>query len=67
MTQTNTTATHGQGIGVLGVQPIATQMTEAEAIAADLHNDIDKAGKAHQAQERNAMRLQIRHQSRDWL
>lgn len=34
-----------------------TPMTEAEAIAADLHNNVDKAERAHAAHLRNAMRL----------
>lgn len=40
-----------------------TAAEEAECIAADLANDFDKAGKAHRAQERNALRLQINDQT----
>lgn len=37
---------------------IAQLMDEDAAIAADLHNNRDKAGQAHRAQERSAMRLE---------
>lgn len=39
--------------------PDAEQFTEAELIAADLANNRNKAAKAHQVQERSAMRVQI--------
>ena len=39
--------------------PDAEQFTEAELTAADLEYDRNKAAKAHQIQERNAMRMQI--------
>jgi hypothetical protein len=42
-------------------EPIRAQTPEeheAECIAADLEANRDKAGKAHRAQERNAMRLE---------
>lgn len=35
------------------------RFTEAELIAADLEYDRNKAAKAHQMQERGAMRLQV--------
>lgn len=37
---------------------LASEMTAAEANAADLCNANDKAGRAHRAQERRAMRVQ---------
>lgn len=49
------------------IRPKTPAELEADRIAADLANNENKAQRAHQAQERNAMRLQIRHQSRDWL
>lgn len=51
------------------IQPAAMSgdTQEAERIAADLANDHDKAAKAHRAQEASAMRLQLQHQSGDYL
>ena len=45
----------------LAPRPTPSVMTEAQAIAADLHNERDKAGKAHMAQTLNAMRLEFQH------
>lgn len=45
----------------------SVQFSEEELLAGDLANDFDKAGRAHRAQERNAMRLQFQHASRDYL
>jgi hypothetical protein len=45
----------------------SVQFSEAELLAADIAYNVDKAGKAHRLQERNAMRLQLQHASRDYL
>ena len=42
-------------------KPTPSVMTEADRIAADRHNDADKAGKAHREQTRNAARLEFQH------
>lgn len=39
------------------------RFTESELLAADLANDSNKAFKAHQAQERSAMRMQVNDKS----
>jgi uncharacterized protein involved in copper resistance len=45
----------------LAPKPTPSVMTEAQAIAADLHNERDKAHTAHLAQTLNAVRLEFQH------
>lgn len=48
------------------IRPKTPAELEADRIAADLAYNVDKAQRAHQAQERNAMRLQRRQYSGDF-
>lgn len=47
----------------MSIRPKTPQEQETDRIAADLENNEDKAGKAHRAQERSAMRLQLNNKS----
>lgn len=53
----------GYVLAVGSVQDAVEQFSEEELIAADLECDRNKAFKAHRAQERNAMRLQMNDKS----
>lgn len=39
---------------------------EADRVAGDLANNVNKAERAYAVQERSAMRLQLQHESRDY-
>ena len=48
------------------VKAVDLASTEADRLAGDLANNVNKAERAYAAQERSAMRLQLQHQSRDY-